>query len=71
MSFWEFAVYRVDSMCGGCRLQGPAIVERPQTTLVVPAVFTVRSSILTTQREDSSLNRASELRMELSATTAL
>ena len=39
MCFREFAVYRGESMGGGCRLQGPAIVELPQTTLVVPAAF--------------------------------
>ena len=42
MTFREFAVYRGDSMGAGCRLQGPVIVELPQTTLVVPAVFDVR-----------------------------
>lgn len=41
MRFREFAVYRGDSMDGGCRLEGPAIIELPQTTLVVPAVFGV------------------------------
>ena len=42
MCFREFAVYRGDSMGGGCRLEGPAIVELQQTTLVVPAMFAVR-----------------------------
>ena len=42
MTFRQFAVYRGDSMGGGCRLPGPAIVELPQTTLVVPSVFAVR-----------------------------
>ncbi len=42
MSFREFAVYRGDAMGAGRRLQGPAIVELAQTTLVVPAVFDVR-----------------------------
>ncbi len=41
MSFREFTVYRGDSMGAGRRLQGPAIVELAQTTLVVPAVFDV------------------------------
>ena len=39
MCFREFAVYRGDSLDGGCRLRGPAIVELPQTTLVVPSIF--------------------------------
>ncbi len=39
--FREFAVYRGDFIGGG-RLQGPAIVELAQTTLVVPSVFSVR-----------------------------
>ena len=42
MCFREFSVYRGDSMDGGCRLEGPAIVELPQTTVVVPSVFAVR-----------------------------
>ena len=41
MCFRQFAVYHGDSMDGGRRLEGPAIVELPQTTLVVPAVFAV------------------------------
>ena len=39
--FREFAVYRGDAMDRGCRLQGPAIVELRETTLVVPSVFAV------------------------------
>ena len=39
MSFRDFAVYRGEILDGGCRLQGPAIVELPQTTLVVPSMF--------------------------------
>ena len=39
--FREFAVYRGDDMDRGCRLQGPAIVELRETTLVVPSVFAV------------------------------
>ena len=42
MTFREFPVYRGDFMGGGCRLQGPAIVELAQTTLVVPSVFSLR-----------------------------
>ena len=42
MCFREFAVYRGDFMDGGCRLEGPAIVELPQTTVVVPSAFAVR-----------------------------
>ena len=42
MSFRDFAVYRGETLDGGCRLQGPAIVELPQTTLVVPSVFGLR-----------------------------
>ena len=42
MCFREFAVYRGDSMDGGCRFEGPAIVELPQTTVVVPSAFAVR-----------------------------
>ena len=42
MCFRAFAVYRGDFMDGGCRLEGPAIVELPQTTVVVPSVFAVR-----------------------------
>ena len=42
MCFREFAVYRGESMDGGCRLEGPAIVELSQTTVVVPSAFTVR-----------------------------
>ena len=57
MRFREFAVYRGDSMDGGCRLEGPAIVELPQTTLVVPAVFEVRldeaGSFVLTRRHGS------------------
>ena len=41
MTFREFPVYRGDSMGAGCRLQGPAIVELPQTTLVAPEAFAV------------------------------
>ena len=41
MTFREFAVYRGDSMPGGCRLRGPAIVELAQTTVVVPSAFAV------------------------------
>ncbi|MYE13346.1 MAG: hydantoinase/oxoprolinase family protein, partial [Gammaproteobacteria bacterium] len=41
MSFREFAVYRGETLGGSCRLQGPAIVELPQTTLVVPSAFAV------------------------------
>ena len=41
MTFREFPVYRGDSMGAGCRLQGPAIVELSQTTLVVPSAFAV------------------------------
>ena len=43
MTFRQFAVHRGDSMDGGFNLQGPAIVELPQTTVVVPSVFTVRT----------------------------
>ena len=39
MSFRDFAVYRGETLDDGCRLQGPAIVELPQTTLVVPSMF--------------------------------
>ena len=42
MSFRDFAVYRGEILNGGCRLQGPAIVELPQTTLVVPSMFGLR-----------------------------
>ena len=42
MCFREFAVYRGESMDGGCRLEGLAIVELPQTTVVVPSAFAVR-----------------------------
>ena len=42
MSFRDFAVYRGEILDGGCRLQGPAIVELPQTTLVVPSMFGLR-----------------------------
>ena len=42
MSFRDFAVYRGESLDGGCRLQGPAIVDLPQTTLVVPSMFGLR-----------------------------
>ena len=42
MTFRRFAVYRGDSLDGGCRLEGPAILELPQTTVVVPAPFSVR-----------------------------
>ena len=41
-SFRDFAVYRGDALDGGCRLHGPAIVELPQTTLVVPSTFGLR-----------------------------
>ena len=42
MTFREFAVYRGDSMGAWLsRLQGPVIVELPQTTLVVPSTFAV------------------------------
>ena len=39
MSFRDFAVYRGEALAGGLRLLGPAIVELPQTTLVVPSMF--------------------------------
>ena len=42
MSFRDFPVYRGEILDGGCRLQGPAIVELPQTTLVVPSMFGLR-----------------------------
>ena len=42
MCFRDFAVYRGEILDGGCRLQGPAIVELPQTTLVVPSMFGLR-----------------------------
>ena len=42
LSFRDFAVYRGEILDGGCRLQGPAIVELPQTTLVVPSMFGLR-----------------------------
>ena len=42
MSFRDFAVYRGEILDGGCRFQGPAIVELPQTTLVVPSMFGLR-----------------------------
>ena len=42
MSFRDFAVYRGETLDGGSSLQGPAIVELPQTTLVVPSVFSLR-----------------------------
>ena len=42
MSFRDFAVYPGEILDGGCRLQGPAIVELPQTTLVVPSMFSLR-----------------------------
>ena len=59
MCFREFAVYRGDSMDGGCRLEpnGPAIVELPQTTVVVPSAFAVRldeaGSFVLTRRHGS------------------
>ena len=57
MRFREFAVYRGDSMDGGCRLEGPVIVELPQTTVVVPAAFSVRldeaGSFVLTRRDGS------------------
>ena len=57
MCFREFAVYRGDSMDGGGRLEGPAIVELPQTTLVVPAAFAVHldeaGSFVLTRRHGS------------------
>ena len=34
-------VPRRDRLDGGCRLQGPAIIELPQTTLVVPSNFSL------------------------------
>ena len=40
--FRDFAVYRGEILDGGCRLQGPAIIELPQTTLVVPSMFGLR-----------------------------
>ncbi len=39
MSFREFPVYRGETLDGSCRLHGPAVVELPQTTLVVPSAF--------------------------------
>ena len=55
MCFREFAVYRGDSLAGGFRLEGPVIVELPQTTLVVPSGFAVTSdrtgSFVMTRRE--------------------
>ena len=42
MPFRDFAVYRGETLDGGCSLQGPAIVELPQTTLVVPSMFGLR-----------------------------
>ena len=57
MCFREFAVYRGDSMDGGGRLEGPAIVELPQTTVVVPAAFAVHldeaGSFVLTRRHGS------------------
>ena len=55
MDFREFPVYRGDLIGGGCRLEGPAIVELAQTTLVVPSMFDVRldevgSFVLTRQK---------------------
>lgn len=41
MSFREFPVYRGETLDGGSRLEGPVIVELPQTTLVVPSAFAV------------------------------
>ena len=41
MSFRQFPVYRGETLDGGCHLEGPAIVELPQTTLVVPSTFAV------------------------------
>ena len=41
MAFREFPVYRGETLDGGCHLEGPAIVELPQTTLVVPCAFAV------------------------------
>ena len=41
MSFRRFPVYRGETLDGGCHLEGPAIVELPQTTLVVPSAFAV------------------------------
>ncbi len=35
----EAAVYRRDELLGGQRLEGPAIVEQPDTTVLVPAGF--------------------------------
>ena len=43
MSFRQFPVYRGETLDGGCHLEGPAIVELPQTTLVVPSTFAVAS----------------------------
>ena len=43
MSFQQFPVYRGETLDGGCHLEGPAIVELPQTTLVVPSTFAVAS----------------------------
>ncbi len=42
MSFRDFAVYRGETLRGGGSLPGPAIVELPQTTLVVPSAFGLR-----------------------------
>ena len=57
MTFREFPVYRGDSMGAGCRLEGPAIVELTQTTLVAPAAFAVlldeAGSFVLTRREGS------------------
>ena len=41
LSFREFPVYRGETLVGGSRLDGPIIVELPQTTLVVPSAFAV------------------------------
>ena len=41
MCFRDFAVYRGEFLDGGCRLQGPAIIDLPQTTLVVPSNFSL------------------------------
>ena len=54
MCFREFAVYRGAAMDGGACLEGPAIVELPQTTVVVPAVFDVRLDEVGQLRSDRS-----------------
>jgi N-methylhydantoinase A len=39
-SMADFAVYRRDDLAPGDELGGPALIEEPQTTTVVPASFT-------------------------------